>query len=136
MLSIVGLAEELRDDWDTWIWSRRYQSVFTWAFGKYSKTIAHRKSKLSELLVKSNINNTTDAFYSSVQKLSTSDNHLVFHAAFKNDRKIINQVKNNELDKEFDYLKSTSNTHLNDAIAENETIEFLQDDSIPPPSIY
>ena len=66
ILSVVGLAEQLKDGWDTWILSRRHQSVFTWAFGKFSKTILHGKSKLPELLIKSSKNTSMDAFYSLV----------------------------------------------------------------------
>ena len=78
ILSCVSLADQLQDDWDTWIWSRRFQSVFTWAFGKFTKTIIHGKSKLPELMIKSSHNNNMDAFYPLIQKSTTSDNHLVF----------------------------------------------------------
>ena len=37
ILSVVELATQLGDDWDTWILSRRYQSTFTWAFGEICK---------------------------------------------------------------------------------------------------
>ena len=37
ILSIVGLADQLKDDWDTWILSRRHESLFTWDFGKFPK---------------------------------------------------------------------------------------------------
>ena len=62
ILSVVELAEQLKDDLDTWILSRRYQSIFTWAFGKFTKTIVHGKSRRSELLIKS-CNSTVGAFY-------------------------------------------------------------------------
>ena len=53
ILSVASLAEQLKDDLDTWILSRRFQSIFTWDFGKYTKTILHGSSKLPEIQVKS-----------------------------------------------------------------------------------
>ena len=38
ILSVVGLADQLEDDRDTWIFSQRHHSVFTWVFGNFSKT--------------------------------------------------------------------------------------------------
>ena len=35
ILSAVGLADQLKNDWETWILSRKTQSTFTWDFGKY-----------------------------------------------------------------------------------------------------
>ena len=93
ILSVVELAEQLKDDLDTWILSRRYQSIFTWAFGKFTKTIAHGKSRLPELLIKS-CHSTVGAFYSLVKKSQTADCHMVFHAAFKVDRSDISQFEN------------------------------------------
>ena len=51
ILSVVGLAEQLDDDVDTWILSRRHESLFTWDRAKHSKTIQHGSSKLPELMV-------------------------------------------------------------------------------------
>ena len=52
ILSVVALADQLKDDWDTWILSRRKQSLFTWDFGKFCTTIIHGTSKLPELTIK------------------------------------------------------------------------------------
>ena len=35
ILSVAALADQLKDDWDTWILSRRTQSTFTWDSGKF-----------------------------------------------------------------------------------------------------
>ena len=73
----MSLAEQLKDDLDTWILTRRYQSIFTWDFGKFTKTILHGNSKLPELQVKSSQKNA-EAFYSLVRKSQTADCHLIF----------------------------------------------------------
>ena len=93
ILSVVSLAEQLKDDLDTWILSRRYQSIFTWDFGKFTKTILHGNSKLPELQVQSSLKNA-EAFYSLVRKSNSADCHLIFNKAFKTDRSSMAREEN------------------------------------------
>ena len=111
ILSVVGLADQLKDDQDTWILSRRHESLFTWDFGKFSKTIIHGKSKLPELLLKSGVDTTMEAFYSLVKKSTISDNHLVFHAAFKNDRATITTMETKFSEQNHGYNKSSQDAY-------------------------
>ena len=96
ILSVVSLAEQLKDDLDTWILSRRYQSIFTWDFGKFTKTILHGSSKLPELQVKSSQKNA-EAFYSLVRKSQTANCHLIFNKAFKTDRSSMTKEENKDM---------------------------------------
>ena len=132
-LSVVGLADQLKDDWDTWILSRCHQSLFTWNFGKLSKTIIHGKSKFPELRVKSGADSTMEVFYSLAKKSTTSDNHLVFHAAFRTDRSISNTVENKLSDQNLDYCESSPAAYETDVYVEEEEFSLANHDSNPLP---
>ena len=85
ILSAVSLSEQLQDDLDTWILSRRKFSIFTWAKGEFSCTINHGTSRLPELTISSTRNNV-DALSELVAKSSTSSNQLVYRNAVVYDR--------------------------------------------------
>ena len=109
----MSLAEQFKDDRDTWILSRRCQSVLTWKFGKFSKTIIYGGNKLPELLVKSGTNNTMEAFYSPVHKSNTENIHLDANTALKMDRNHMNTMEDNDVANDFNYTESTSIVYLN-----------------------
>ncbi len=133
ILSVVGLADQLKDNWDTWILSRRHQSLFTWAFGKFSKTILHGKSKLPDLLIKSGTYSNMNAFYSLVQKSTTADNHLVFNTAIKMDKKQITDMENNDLSQGSVYNATSPVAYSNEEeLKDNENFTVEHDVSIPP----
>ena len=133
ILSAVALADQLKNEWDTWILSRRQKSVLSWAFGKFSKTILHGKSKLPEILVKSGENSSMGAFYSLVQKSTTSGNHLVFSTAFKNDRHDMVNMERKNVDNEFDSSENSAMAYMNeDDIEQDDTFIVNHDDKIPP----
>ena len=73
--------------------TRRRQSIFTWEFGKFTKTIIHGKSRLPELSVTST-HSSTDAFFSLVKKSKTANCHLIFGKAFKVDRSAMATIEN------------------------------------------
>ena len=130
ILSVVELAEQLKDDLDTWILSRRYQSIFTWAFGKFTKTIAHGKSRLPELLIKS-CHSTVGALYSLVKKSQTANCHMVFHAAFKVDRSDISQFENAKYECDIQYSACNFEAYNNDVSSDDE-YTIVHDTTLPP----
>ena len=129
ILSVVQLAEQLQDDLDTWILSRRFQSIFTWAKGKFTKTITHGKSRLPELLIKSS-HNTVKAFYSLVQKSKTANCHMVFTSAFKSDRHDLSTFEDIKHQNNFEYDLCTCKAYAND-VMNDEEYTIHHDVSIP-----
>ena len=91
IMSVVSLAEQLKDELDTWIMSRQKFSILTWAFGKFTKTIDHGKSRLSEMLVRCT-KDTVGAFTSLVETSKTASNHLVFQTSIRRDRQVLHRV--------------------------------------------
>ena len=138
ILSIVALADQLKDSWDTWVFSKRHQSLFTWAFGKFSKTILHGKSKLPELFVQSGTHSNMDAFNSLVQKSTTSSNHLVFNTAIKMDRNQITTMANNETSNDSVYRVTSPMVYDNtEDLKDDESFTVEHDDAIPPtPTLF
>ena len=49
VISCTAFANQLGDDEGTWIQTKRQYSVFTWDFGKYTRTISHPSSNLPEI---------------------------------------------------------------------------------------
>ena len=92
ILSVAALADQLKDDWDTWILSRRTQSTFTWDSGKFCKTIFHGPSKIPEMLVNTS-KDSIASFNALVSKSKSSDTHLAFQSVLPNER---NQVAKDE----------------------------------------
>ena len=133
IISVVALAEQLKDDWDTWIQSRQRQSTFTWDFGKHIKTIIHGKSKLPELLIKSN-KRKMDAFYSLVQTSQSANCHLNFCRAFSVDRSLMEKDDLEVRISDWSYEKCV---YENEVVEEDEASRYkvVHDASIPPPPV-
>ena len=74
-----------------------------------------------------------DAFYSLVQKSTTSDNHLVFNTAITMDRSQITIMENNDTSQESVY-HATSPIAYNNAedLKDDDSFTVKHDDSIPP----
>ena len=51
LISIACLADQFKDDDNTFIRTARFHSDFTWNFGKHSKTIYHAQSRIPEVEV-------------------------------------------------------------------------------------
>ena len=119
-MSIVYLTEQLQDNWDTWIQSRRHQSLFTWNLGRFSKTIIHGKSRLPELIIKS-AEDSIAALSSIISKSKTDDRQLAFHLAFTIDR---TSLKKDE-DENYSLSNNIKESHF--FSPENETDLFEED---------
>lgn len=130
ILSVVSLSEQLQDDLNTWILTRRRQSIFTWAFGKFTKTIIHGKSRLPELSVKST-HSSTDAFFSLVKKSKTANCHLIFGKAFKVDRSAMAAIEN--LDSESIPCFFPSSHHAYAVETENSSDDPISSETVLPP---
>ena len=87
ILSVVELAAQLGDDWDTWILSRRYQSTFTWAFGKFVKTIPHLKSRLPELQINSG-DSAAKTLFCLLDYAKRADPRLLLSKSFMTEKKV------------------------------------------------
>ena len=81
------MATQLGDDWDTWILSRRYQSTFTWAFGKFVKTIPHLKSRLPELQINPG-DSASKTLFCLVDHSRKEDNRLLLSQKFMTEKKV------------------------------------------------
>ena len=94
ILSVVSLAEQLGDEYDTWILSRQKESIFTWAKGAFSKTIQHGKARLPEMSIRT-VKDNVAAFHALVTKAATPDNYLRLHSALLTDRRHLSATENN-----------------------------------------
>ena len=94
ILSVVGLADQLKDDWETWILSRKTQSTFTWDFGKYCKTIIHGPSKIPELSVRTS-KDPIESFNALVSKSTSNQKHLAYHSVVSRERTSISKAEDN-----------------------------------------
>ena len=46
ILSANSLSESMKDDYVTWVLTKREYSIFTWYFGRYKKKISHSENFL------------------------------------------------------------------------------------------
>ena len=97
------------------------------------KLLFIEKSKLPELIVKPSTDTTIDTLYSLVEKSNTSDNHLVFHAAFQIDRASMATTTNRISDQDLVYSESSPMAYNNDATTDDEENYIINHDPTPLP---
>ena len=49
IISVTAMVSQFGDNNETWIKTSRYQSEFTWEYGKFSKMLVHPSSRLPAL---------------------------------------------------------------------------------------